>query len=135
MKHASMIISCILLGVYAAIGWGFTLQAKPVGSLHVNTGYEADFVRMTPIPMEAAVRTALLSIPGKAFKAELENADGYLVYNVGIVQNRHRISDVKVDTGSGKVLNIQVDGDSPLDLTNPMKTISYRALSSTSRIY
>ncbi len=109
MKHAMMLISCMVLIIYAAIGWGFTRQARPVGSIHVNNDTESDFVGMAPISMESAVKTALLSVPGKAFKVELENADGYLVYRVGIVRDDRQIADVKVDAGNSKVLNIEVD--------------------------
>ena len=48
-----------------------------------------------------------LTVPGKAFEAELENADGYLGYRVGIVRDNHQIADVKVDVGNSKVLNIE----------------------------
>ncbi len=108
MKHAMMLVSCIILSVYAAIGWGFSHHGKSAGSIHVNNGNEADFVDMVPISMESAVKAALWSVPGKAFEAELEKADGYLVYRVGILRDDHQIADVKVDAGNSKVLKIDV---------------------------
>ena len=106
MKHAMMFISCVALIVYAAIASGFARQVTPVGSIHVNNGNEADFVGAAPISLESAVKTALLSTPGKAFKVELESVNGYLVYRIGIVRDNHQIDAVEVDAGNRRVLNI-----------------------------
>ena len=113
MKHAMMLISCITLSIYAAIGWGFSHQLEPVGSIRVNNGNKTDLVDMTHISMESAVKTALWSIPGKVFDAELENSNGYLVYRVKILRDDHRVADIKVDAGNSKVLKI--DGDQRAD--------------------
>ena len=106
MKHAMMFISCIVLIVYAAIAWGFARQVNPVGSIHVKCRNEADLVGTAPISLESAVKTALLSTPGKAFKVELQSVNGYLVYRIGIVRDNHQIDAVEVDAGNRRVLNI-----------------------------
>jgi hypothetical protein len=113
MKYAMMLISCITLSIYAAVGWGFSHQLEPLGSIHVNNGKETDLVDMSRISMESAVKTAMWSIPGKVFDAELENSNGYLVYRVKILRDDHRVVDVKVDAGNSKVLKI--DGDQRVD--------------------
>ena len=91
MKHAMMIISCIMLSAYAAVGWGFAHEVRSGDSIRSDKGNYMDFVDRVPISMASAVRWALWSAPAKAFEMKVKKADDYLVYRVGIL--RVRISD------------------------------------------
>jgi hypothetical protein len=93
-----MIISCIMLSAYAAIGWGFAHEVKSADSIRVDSGNYADFVDMVPISMANAVRAALWSAP----EMKLMRADAYLVYRVGILRDGHK--KAKVDATNSKVL-------------------------------
>ena len=88
LKYAMMIISCIMLSAYAAVGWGFAHEVKSADDIRIDKGNYADFVDRVPISMASAVRSALWSAPVKAFEMKLKKADAYLVYRVGILQGR-----------------------------------------------
>jgi uncharacterized membrane protein YkoI len=104
LKYAMMIISCIMLSAYAAIGWGFAHEVKSADGIRVDRGNYADFVDGVPISMANAVRAALWSAPVKAFEMKLMKADAYLVYRVGILRDGHKKANVRVDATNSKVL-------------------------------
>jgi uncharacterized membrane protein YkoI len=62
------------------------------------------------ITPEQASAAALAQVPGTVKKVELENEDGNVVYGVEI-QTASGESDVKVDAGDGRVLDVQKDGE------------------------
>ena len=63
--------------------------------------------RITP---EQAGAAALAQVPGTVKKVELENEDGNVVYGVEI-ETADGQTDVKVDAGDGRVLQVQKDGE------------------------
>ncbi len=90
LKYAMMIISCIMLSAYAAIGWGFAHEVKSADGIRVDRGNYADFVDMVPISMASAVRAARWSVPVQSFEMKLKKADAYLVYRVGILRDGYK---------------------------------------------
>lgn len=54
-------------------------------------------------PAQAAA-AAIAAVPGTAATAQLENADGYVVYQVTVTAADGTVTDVKVDAGNGSVL-------------------------------
>ena len=84
------------------------------GTIRVEQKSEADFPALAKISLNQAVEKALNAAPGNVLKTELENEDGFLVYEVKVVTPDKSIRDVKVDAGSGKVLALEkekVDGE------------------------
>jgi uncharacterized membrane protein YkoI len=63
--------------------------------------------RITP---EQASAAALAQVPGTVKKVELENENGNVVYGVEI-KTANGESDVKVDAGDGRVLQVEKDGE------------------------
>lgn len=62
------------------------------------------------ITLEQAVGTALGQHPGgKVTKAELDSEKGAAFYEVEVATADHKVFDVKIDAGSGKVLSSQLD--------------------------
>jgi hypothetical protein len=51
---------------------------------------------------------ALAEVPGTVVKTSLDNENGYLVYSVEIKDAQGKVSDVKIDAGSGTVLTVEV---------------------------
>jgi uncharacterized membrane protein YkoI len=71
---------------------------------------EAAQANLATIPVQTAINTAISSQGGTVLRAELQNEDGFLVYNVElVVPGDKRVHEVKVDAGgTGKVLRIDV---------------------------
>jgi uncharacterized membrane protein YkoI len=71
---------------------------------------EAAQANLTTIPVQTAINTAVSSQGDTVLRAELQNEDGFLVYNVEIVvPGDKRVHEVKVDAGgTGKILRIDV---------------------------
>ena len=71
---------------------------------------EAAQANLATIPVQTAINIAVSSQGGTVLRAELQNEDGFLVYNVEIVvPGDKRVHEVKVDAGgTGKILRIDV---------------------------
>lgn len=85
-----------------------------VGSIKVidtnsndETSEEATLKGLAKISKADAEAFALTKVPGTVVKTSLENENGYLVYSVEIKNAQGKVSDVKIDAGSGTVLNIE----------------------------
>jgi hypothetical protein len=70
---------------------------------------EAAHANLATIPVQTAINTAVGSQGGTVLRAELQNEDGFLVYNVElVVPGDKKVHEVKVDAGTGKILRIDV---------------------------
>lgn len=58
-----------------------------------------------------AAEAALASQPGKVTKVELDDEEGYVVYEVEIIDNNGVEHDLKVDAGNGDILKSETDND------------------------
>lgn len=58
------------------------------------------------ITLQEATQTALARVPGTVRKAELDDEDGALIYEVAIVGADHSRTEVKVDAQSGQILKV-----------------------------
>jgi len=54
-----------------------------------------------------AEASALAKVPGTVLKTSLDNENGYLVYSVTIKDAAGKMSDVKIDAGTGLVLTVE----------------------------
>jgi uncharacterized membrane protein YkoI len=70
---------------------------------------QATYSTLAKITLQQAMTIASNAQSGKISKAELQNEDGFLVYNVVVVSQDKRIHEVKVDAGNGSILRIDVD--------------------------
>jgi uncharacterized membrane protein YkoI len=70
---------------------------------------EAAKANLATIPVQTAINTAVSSQGGTVLRAELQNEDGFLVYNVElVVPGDKKVHEVKVDAGTGKILRIDI---------------------------
>ncbi len=107
MRKTVMLIGVVVVTVMA-IG-GLTVssqQPKLTGSIALKGNDEAEYARMAKESLDDAVKAALQVVPGKVLEVELENEDGYLVYDVEILKADRQIVDVKIDAGTGKFLKL-----------------------------
>jgi uncharacterized membrane protein YkoI len=77
-----------------------------VGTIHVKKHFHLK--KLAKIGADDARQSALKMVEGKVKEVELENENGFLVYNVSILFNRQEW-EVLVDAGNGLVLTVDLD--------------------------
>jgi uncharacterized membrane protein YkoI len=70
---------------------------------------QATYLGLAKITLQQATTIASNAQSGTISKAELQNEDGFLVYNVVVVSQDKKIHELKVDAGNGSILRIDVD--------------------------
>jgi uncharacterized membrane protein YkoI len=70
---------------------------------------EAAQASLAKITIQQALTAALSRQSGTVLRAELQDEDGFLVYNVEIASGDNQVHEVKVDAGNGSVLRVDVD--------------------------
>ncbi|UOD35373.1 PepSY domain-containing protein [Deferribacteraceae bacterium V6Fe1] len=115
MKKA---LTAILVAGALVVGAGSLKSAKADsedgktlnGTIKISRVQESDYPFMANISMAEAIQYAKKSNSGgKILKAELEEENGFLVYDVEVVQKNGDTVKLSIDAGNGKVLNIKKD--------------------------
>lgn len=110
---------CALIGVgvlfagIAATGMTYADENDQVirdGTIPVRVA-EADFPSLARVTLDEAIQQALVAVPGQVLGVQLEEENGFLVYEVEVVNADRAVVDVEVDAGSGEVLAIDQDND------------------------
>lgn len=65
--------------------------------------------RYRRISLEQAIAIALQRVPGNVVKAELDNDDGHLVYEIDIRTANGAKYEVKVDANTGQIIRVKLD--------------------------
>ena len=90
-------------------------QEKPIqGSIRLpnEANQEAAQAGLASITAEQAIATAKSSPQGsggKLLRVELQDEDGFLVYNVELVSPDKKVREIKVDAGTNTILRVDVD--------------------------
>ena len=93
-------------------------QEKPIqgspGSIRLpsEANQEAAQAGLASITAEQAIATAKSSPQGsggKLLRVELQDEDGFLVYNVELVSPDKKVREIKVDAGANTILRVDVD--------------------------
>ena len=79
------------------------------GSIRVKRQAEAEFPALAKISMAQAMDAALAAVPGKVLKAELDDENGFLLYEIEVVTANKTVMEIKVDAGDGKILATKQD--------------------------
>jgi uncharacterized membrane protein YkoI len=66
----------------------------------------ATYASMAKITFQKAIDTALSRQSSRLLKAELQDEDGFLVYNIEVVTSDSKRYEVKVDARNGSVLRL-----------------------------
>ncbi len=88
-------------------------EHKEGGKTSVGSIRPAGKVKETELPALAkisyndALKAALAAAPGSPIKGELEVEEGTLMYSFEIVGADHKVTEVEIDAGNGKVLEIE----------------------------
>jgi uncharacterized membrane protein YkoI len=111
-KWIAIIGSGVLFAGLAVAGASFAKSDDSEvrgGTIRLENQVEADFPALAKLTSAQAVQKALAAVQGQILKTELENENGFLVYDVEVVTADKTIMEVKVDAGSGKVLTVDRD--------------------------
>jgi uncharacterized membrane protein YkoI len=79
------------------------LMASPAWAIMDS---KTDLVASARIPMEEAIRSALMAVPGKAVEAQIEKESGKVVYSVDILDQQSKTVTVFIDAQTGKPVKI-----------------------------
>jgi uncharacterized membrane protein YkoI len=112
MKYAR-----VALGVAIAISTSAVLRAEdpkeaPIqGTIRLSNTQDRGAVLVEPakISVQEAINDAMSRDKGALQRVELQNEDGFLVYNVELVSADKKLHEVKVDAGNGNILRIDLD--------------------------
>ncbi len=111
-KWFKIIGSCALVAGLAVAGTSIAksndLDVRG-GTIQLEKQSEADYPALAKITFDQATAKALDAVKGQPLKMELENENGFLVYDIEVVTAEKAIVEVKVDAGSGKVLAKALD--------------------------
>ena len=109
-KWIAFLVGTVLVGGFVVLGAKFAKSESTEvhgGTIRIENQAEAQFPSMAKISLEQAVREASASVQGRVLKVELDDEDGFLVYEVRLAGDDKSVSDVMVDAGSGKVLGVE----------------------------
>ncbi len=82
----------------------------PKGSIRPDHKLKpAEMAALAKISFADALQAALQAVPGTVVKAELEVEDGNLQFSFEIVGSNKKTTEVEIDAGNGKVLDVDKD--------------------------
>jgi Peptidase propeptide and YPEB domain len=70
---------------------------------------EAAQASLAKLTVQQAINAAVSRQSGTVLRVELQNEDGFLVYNVELASADKKIHEIKVDAGDGSILRIDTD--------------------------
>ena len=117
-SKAKLLLTWMATAAAAAAGSQVTLLADepknepPIrGTIQLQQEGEqqATYSSLAKITLQQATTIASNAQSGNISKAELQNEDGFLVYNVVVVSQDKKIHELKVDAGNGSILRIDAD--------------------------
>lgn len=80
------------------------------GERHEERGEAAQFAALAKIDANQASAAAVAQVPGTVLQVALDNENGNVVYSVEIKMASNDGKEVKVDAGTGKVLQVAAGG-------------------------
>jgi uncharacterized membrane protein YkoI len=117
MKYSGTIRFVVALGAAIAISTSVALRAEdpketPIqGTIRLSNTQDREIalVESAKISIQQAITAALSRDNGAVQRVELQNEDGFLVYNVELVSADKKLHEVKVDAGNGNILRVDLD--------------------------
>lgn len=94
----------------AALASGTALITVVAFAAQRQPGHDDDYAALSAakITLTQAITAAEQHVQGRAIKAELENENGKLVYEVEVVK-QNMATDVKVDSADGRIVSAKAD--------------------------
>ena len=86
--------------------------AAPEANSEQDPATEANQLQgLAKIDQATAEKAALNAVPGQVQKTELGDENGFVVYDVEVLGNDGKTTDVQVDAGNGQVLGQENEND------------------------
>jgi uncharacterized membrane protein YkoI len=101
MKHVAATFLALTLAASPAFA------AKINGTVSTKNVKKENYADAATVTLEDAIGAALENSPGKAIEAELDEENGFLVYEVKIVGADKKKTEVLVDAGNKSVLHTE----------------------------
>lgn len=101
-KHTAALVLLMSVNVAPQL-----MAATVKGSIPVSGNSDKDHPNMAKISLQDAIAAALEKVPGKAIEADLSTENGFLVYDVTIVTNGNKETEVTVDAGDKSILKTE----------------------------
>jgi len=79
---------------------------------------------LAKISQADAEKAALAKVPGTVVKTSIDNENGYLVYSVIVKDAAGKMSDVKIDAGTGSVLIVEASDGAEEKVQNLQKSLT-----------
>ena len=97
-----------IIGVLCAIALAGVLYSNDstVVAMNDDISSEKTALAHAKVGLAQAISIAERQVQGKASKAQLENVNGTVVYDVEVIHG-NKVEDVKVDGKTGKVLDVR----------------------------
>ena len=93
--------------------------AAPAGSGEENEADGKSLERFAEIDRSAAEKAALDAVSGEVRDVELENENGFVVYEVEVAGQDGKLREVVVDAGNGRVLDQEIEAEEGEGLEEP----------------
>jgi len=61
------------------------------------------------LPLEVILATVLQRYPGELLKLELDDDEGYLIYEMDVLTRRGIVLEMEIDARTGRILDIEED--------------------------
>ncbi len=111
-----------MLGAALALSVAITLFATTAntalptdpthGSIRVSDDApESTYLKLIKVSEHQARKAALSKLPGKIYRWELDEDNGFLVYHVKVLGNNGKTAEVWLDAGNGQVFTIDPEGE------------------------
>ncbi len=85
------------------------------GSIKIKDDDERAMASQARITSSGAARIATTALPGKVVKTEMEDENGYLIWEVEVIGSKGKETKLKIDAGNGYLLAAEKDDGKDAD--------------------
>lgn len=81
------------------------------GSMRAKNDDDAAMVGQTKLTSSEAAEIAIMALPGKVIETKLDNENGYLIWEVEIINGKGNETKLMIDAGNGHLLAAESEED------------------------
>ena len=115
MKRIFFIIFVLCLMVPVKWSMAENNSQEITGSIKLYKIDESTYPDMAKITFDHAVSIGLKECPGKLLDVELDQAEGYLFYELDIVTAKNNIMEILIDPGNGNIIRVAPEKDEDVE--------------------
>ncbi len=96
-----------------------TLEKLPsdvqTGSIKIDDANEQQMVALSKLTATQAIQLARTAVPGRVVEVQLDDENGYLIWEVTELDDQGKELQLKLDAGNGRLLAAETRGDDEAD--------------------